>query len=358
MAFTAQEIESIVRDAAEGCFGGVSSEKAVGWVSYVCAVDEAPKDKHPLHFYAAVARVMAESLGSTEKEDFADPHMRNLVLEHVKAGTKPFQADLNETWKELVLTPAQVNLALRVQSKAQADGTTPGGPLAAGSSNDLATALASYASAQKAVAEKESKKGTLSFVLKDRLAEVGLTCLPKDMVPSEESLVKLEALARSARDHGRLFVGSSEGEDLMMHFRPFWSRTPKLDVLTGEGTFKEKLKSALDAKKARTTEEKVSFLGFATFMSHVQDWGLKMILTKVITITQFFAYSLVLVRLTEEYGGTKTTYHYDLLLRRKLARALEQGETDQIDSLLCSVDREVLADAKIKAAQRAEESAR
>ncbi|CAK0807497.1 unnamed protein product [Prorocentrum cordatum] len=38
-----------------------------------------------------------------------------------------------------------------------------------------------------------------------------------------------------------------------------------------------------------------------------------------------------------------------MLLRQKLARALELGQNDQIEALLCKLDRDVLQDAKFQA---------
>ena len=42
-------------------------------------------------------------------------------------------------------------------------------------------------------------------------------------------------------------------------------------------------------------------------MGHAQDWGLKMVLTKVMTVSQLLTYALVLARITEECGGVKAT---------------------------------------------------
>ena len=161
--------------------------------------------------------------------------------------------------------------------------------------------------------------------------------------------------AKAAKDKGRKWIGSSEGEDLLVNFRPGFSRTPKLDILVGSGSIDEKVKDAREAKRARTMEERIGFMGFGNFLGHLHDWGVKMILTKVITPVQYMAYEMLLVRLSEERGGTRVVYYYDLLLRQKLARALEQGDDDQLDALLFKLDRDVLEDAKHKVSQRAEE---
>ena len=112
---------------------------------------------------------------------------------------------------------------------------------------------------------------------------MGLAGLAKDAVPSEESLLQLEKmpLHKAAREKGRARVGSTEGEDLQLHVRPIWSRIPKLDAPIGSGTLEEKMRSALEARKHRTQTEKITFLGLANFLGHVQDWGFKMIMTKV-----------------------------------------------------------------------------
>ena len=144
---------------------------------------------------------------------------------------------------------------MRVQATAQ-NAPTGNGAAASGSADEFAKALASFTSAQKAAVDKEAKKTTLSFVVKGRTREVGLECVLDDMVPSEESLLRLEAASRPARDQGRLCVGSADGEVLMANFRPFWSRTPKLGVCVGDGSMEEKLRAALGAKEARTAEEK------------------------------------------------------------------------------------------------------
>ena len=36
-------------------------------------------------------------------------------------------------------------------------------------------------------------------------------------------------------------AGTTEGEDLQLHFRPPWTRTPKIEALVGTGTLEEKM---------------------------------------------------------------------------------------------------------------------
>ena len=137
--------------------------------------------------------------------------------------------------------------------------------------------MRAYVQMQQATLNSQKKKGTLSFDISDRVRQVGLEGFPKDDLPTEESLIKLEEAGKRATDKGRKYIGSSEGEDLQMNFRPAWTRTPQLDVIVGEGSFEEKMKSALNARKARSEQQKVDFLGFANFQGHVLDWGLKMV---------------------------------------------------------------------------------
>ena len=166
-------------------------------------------------------------------------------------------------------------------------------------------------------------------------------------------MVRWESASKAALAQGRLYIGSSEGEDLQVNFRPAWSRTPKLDVVVGDGSFEDKVRNALDARKVRTMQEKVDFMGYANFQGHILDWGVKMIVTRAMTAEMLIAYQMVLARVAEEFGGVRTAYYYDLLLRQQLAKKLEDG-SGTVEEAVCRLDREVLADAR----QKVEVSAR
>ena len=56
---------------------------------------------------------------------------------------------------------------------------------------------------------------------------------------------------------------------------------------------------------------------------------------------------LVLTRVAEECGGARTAYYYDLLLRQKLAKELENGAAS-VHGFLMNLDRVILGDAKAK----------
>ena len=132
-----------------------------------------------------------------------------------------------------------------------------------------------------------------------------------------------------------------------MNFRPSWTRTPKLDVLVGNGSLEEKIRDALDARKQRSQQDRVDYLSYANFQGHVLDWGVKMVIPKVMDPVHLIGYQLVLTRVAEECGGARTAYYYDLLLRQKLAKELENGAAS-VHGFLLNLDRDILGDAKAK----------
>ena len=87
--------------------------------------------------------------------------------------------------------------------------------------------------------------------------------------------------------------------------------------------------------------------GACGFQGHVLDWGIKMVLTKVLTPVQLLSYQVVLASVAEEWGGARTAYYYDLLLRQELAKELERGGTN-VKPYLTTLNRDVLADARRK----------
>ncbi|CAK0878098.1 unnamed protein product, partial [Prorocentrum cordatum] len=312
----------MVSAAGHGAFGGSGNDKVAQWVQFVASVQDAPADTHPLIFYAGTARALAESIGSVEPTDYAEEKMRDFVISSLQVNAVPFDQDQDEQWKNFKLKPAHITLALKVQTKAMREFPS-GCPGSSSAADQTAQAIAEWAKVQNAKAEKEAKRGTLGFNLQDRIAEVGLRCVQGDLLPTEEGLLRMENLpsAKIARDKGRKWVGSSEGEDLLANFRSGFSKTPKLDVLVGSGTIGDKVTEA----RARTMEERIGFMGFANFLGHLHDWGTKMVLSKVITPVQYWAYEMQL------------------------------GQDDQVEVLLCRLDRDVLEDASHKVKQRAEE---
>ena len=187
----------------------------------------------------------------------------------------------------------------------------------------------------------------------------------------------LQGLAKTARDRGRPWIGSPDGEDLQINFKPPWSehqlggagrgrrgacararsRAPDLGVLVGSGDLSQRIRESLIAKKAASAETRVDYLGFANFMArarrrwegarrpchsparaqaHLMDWGMKLILAGTLTPAQFLGYQFQILKVraaaapralsrwlrrevAEEHGGTRTAYECDLRLRRKIA---------------------------------------
>ena len=120
MSFSRDEIEALAQTEPESSFLEAPVQKVSEWIAFITSVDDAPKDKHPLIFYGFVARILAQAMGSTEPVDFADTHMRTLVLDLVKPGAQPFEDDSSGPWHSVIILPAHLSLCLRVQARAQA----------------------------------------------------------------------------------------------------------------------------------------------------------------------------------------------------------------------------------------------
>ena len=183
MAFPDVDVRALVSAAAQGAFGGSGGDKVVQWVQYVASVQDAPADTHPLIFYAGTARALAESIGSVEPADYAEEKMRDFITSSLQVNAVPFDQDQEEQWKNFKLKPAHITLALKVQTKAMRE-FPPGRPGSSSAADQTAQAIAEWAKVQNAKAEKEAKRGTLSFNLQDRIAEVGLRCVQGDLLPT------------------------------------------------------------------------------------------------------------------------------------------------------------------------------
>ena len=144
----------------------------------------------------------------------------------------------------------------------------------------------------------------------------------------------------------------------MLNFRPTWSRTPKIDVFVGDGSMEDKMKAVFDVKRARSAEDRVGFTSFPNFLGHVLDWGTKMIIMKVFTTSDLLAYVMNLTRISEEEGGVRVAYQYDMLVRQRMAQALERGETEEVHGFLLCVNKDDISDAKSKLERRTQETAR
>ena len=160
------------------------------------------------------------------------------------------------------------------------------------------------------------------------MAEVGLATFPKEALPSDDLLAKWEVAGSVAARSGRIYVGGADGDDFQLLHRPSWTRSPTIDAVGGDGSWEERMKAAFDMRKVRSFEDKVQYVGYATFLGHVFAWGLKLVLMKACNQTHLLGYVFLLTRVAEEYGGVCTAFHHDLVVRKAMARALERNEGD------------------------------
>ena len=72
-------------------------------------------------------------------------------------------------------------------------------------------------------------------------------------------------------------------------------------------------------------------------------------------MSELLAYIFNLCRISEESGGVRTAYQYDILRRRAMARALERGEAS-LTPFFASFDRDMVREAKDKVQARASEA--
>ena len=248
--------------------------------------------------------------------------MRSLTGDGIKVGAAPFEKKSEDvTWRSVKVEPAHATLALRVQAKAVVQHAPPSASAVPGG-DALAQVMQPYVQMQKTELDKGRKKGTLSYDLEARVRKVGLSGLPD--FPTEDVMILLESASMAAHAQGRQCVGSAEARS-PSEFRPSWTRTPTIDVLVGDGSLEEKIRGALDARKQRSQQDRVGFLSYANFQGHVLHWGVKMVVRKNLGPSPFDRYQLILSRVAEEIGGARTAYYYSLLLRRKLAKELENG---------------------------------
>ena len=257
MSFSEEEVLGALGKIPSDGFLAESAEIQAKWLHFVASVDADPKSLHDVMFYATVARTLAEVMGSAQPADYAEPHMRSLIVDGIKVGAAPFDKESEDvTWRSAKVQPAHVTLALRVQAKAVAQHAPPSASAIPGG-DALAQVMQQYVQTQQAELDKGRKKGTLSYDWKARVKEVGLSGLPD--LPTEDAMIRLESASKAAHAQGRQYVGSAEGEDLQVNFRPSWTRTPKLDVLVGDGSLEEKIRGALDARKQRSQQDLCQF---------------------------------------------------------------------------------------------------
>ena len=86
-----QQIKSLVESLPAETFQEIGSEAFQQWVQFVVSVHEPVV--HPASFYVIVARALAALMGTAAPQDYADEHMRTMILEMVKPQAQPFSTD-------------------------------------------------------------------------------------------------------------------------------------------------------------------------------------------------------------------------------------------------------------------------
>ena len=351
MAFEQSEVTAFVAGLPQGALCGADAKGAEEWCNFLLEVDPSPKSRHDLFWYLSVGRLLAESLVTTSPLDLADPSMRDMISTLIKHGEKPYdkegESSIFQGW---AVQPSQVAFALRVQGKCAK--LQPSQPTA---ESTLASTMTAYLEAQAASEKVKLSVKALSFKLSARVAELGLENFPEDGLPSEENLAVFEAAGRIAKDKGRPYVGSADGEDLQKNFRPAWSKVPRIEMPVGEGSVADRHRQMADFKRSRGGAD-LDFPGYASFQSHLLDWGMKLVLMKVATPVDILGYTLLLCKMAEECGGVRTAYQYDVLNRKAMAKALEKGD-DKWKKLFSTVDRDMVGKAKDMVTGRASAAA-
>ena len=122
---------------------------------------------------------------------------------------------------------------------------------------------------------------------------------------------------------------------------------PKIDIRVGDGILEDRIKGAVDAKKSRLENNKVDYKGFATFLGHLLDWGINMLMNETFSIQELVFYTFLIIKIAEDHGGVRTAYYYDLITRIDMAKALE-AERDELHPFLTIMDMDRLKLAKDK----------
>jgi hypothetical protein len=373
MSFAPEEICEALKAIPENSFLNSSAQQQAEWVGVLLENVETPKDHHAIEFYVGVARLLAEKWGSMANNMYNDGD-KEQVAALIKVGDLPFASE-KSPWTGFTVTGAARSLALsfvdciiKIHAPASvASASTASAP------GDISALVQNFIEAQRSGADLnkvaellqaqsdgvDKKTAVLSFDLQDRLKAVGLNNLAEFAVPTEEAMIDVEKLAKTATRQSRPWIGSSEGEDLMMHFRPPWSRTPDLNILpAGErNDWRAQLRGAMDDRRNRSTYDKINFVSWATFQSHILVWGVEMVTLKAFELIDLTSYQFVLCNISEEHGGGKTSFYYDLFNRKRMARAIELGKTD-MRPFLRELHDDTLKDAQRKVAAQLSDMAR
>ena len=291
-----------------------------------------PRDEQ---FYDATASAIAGSLGASAAVDLADDFMRGEITGAAKQ------------WKEDGLTSAHVAIALRAQKlaaeKAATTATSTG-------IDALTESMQLMVEMQREKLEEKRDGPQLTYDLGARTKKVGLGKLADELLPTTESMAKLERAAKDAAKKGLRYYGASGGEDLASGFRPAWTRTPKVGPSVVGDTMAERVANASAERSAKSAEESIGFVTFATFLGHVLDWGVKMIIMQQAEMIDVLNYIGLVVCVAEEHGGCKNAYWYDFLTRQSLSRDAVRGR-DDVAKELGRLDMDRLRCAKMRSEQ-------
>ncbi|CAK0804033.1 unnamed protein product, partial [Prorocentrum cordatum] len=268
--FTPEEIRADLAGLPASAFNKTEMDVRVQWMETVLDVEPQARGKHDLRFYTGVGRLLADVVCSTQPEDYADDYVRDVIKANFKAGDTPFNEEGNP---ESWKTLKMTPAMVVFALRVQ-------------------TAFAKSAGMEVAQGSKE-------FV--------------KCQAEKEKQTTKPKGSGR--KDSCR-------------------KRSPAIDLMPSGGSWDDRLKAALDMKKARSLEERVHYQGFATFLGHVFSWGLKLVMMKVCSQTHLLSYVFILTRVAEEHGGVATAYHYDVKVRKEMATELEREKPNVLRWLL------------------------
>ena len=100
MSFSEEEVLGALGKIPSDGFLAESAEVQAKWLHFVASVDADPESLHDVMFYAIVARTLAEVMGSAQPADYAEPHMRSLIVDGIKVGAAPFDKESEDvTWE-------------------------------------------------------------------------------------------------------------------------------------------------------------------------------------------------------------------------------------------------------------------
>ena len=99
----------------------MAADRQADWVQTVASVDANPASK-PVMRYAVVARLLAETIGATDLEDYAPVSVRDTIKgKAVIEGTKPFDTEGEPPeWRQFKLRPVEARARMAIAAQAPA----------------------------------------------------------------------------------------------------------------------------------------------------------------------------------------------------------------------------------------------